>query len=231
MKKSDTITISSWFQRAPTSAWEEPVFIPRGKSPVTSNSSLTLAFTTVIKSKILSSKRSSSLLTAVVLLTDAENFHILGLSSFIILRISCYWIITSVWAGASSVLAGTPQQSGSGAQEDPPSYLPWLLSQWATAGCHTKLLGSCPGRVNHTTLQVLGVSIGFPFATPPPGRRNPETQISSCTIGSFQYPNTSNNSFFLPIFVKFSNWVLQYLCDLSQACTFINEVWTGIPNR
>lgn len=127
MKKSDTITISSWFQRAPTSAWEEPVFIPRGKSPVTSNSSLTLAFTTVIKSKILSSKRSSSLPTAVVLLTDAENFHILGLSSFIILRISCYWIITSVWAGASSVLAGTPQQSGSGAQEDPP-FLPALVA-------------------------------------------------------------------------------------------------------
>lgn len=59
MKKSDTITTSTWFQRAPTSAWEEPVLIPTCKSPATSNSSLTLASTTIIKFKILSLKRNS----------------------------------------------------------------------------------------------------------------------------------------------------------------------------
>lgn len=84
VKKSDTITTSSWFQQAPTSAWEEPVLIPTSKSPVTSTSSLTLASTSVIKFQILSSKRNSSLLRAVDLLTDTESIHILRLSSFII---------------------------------------------------------------------------------------------------------------------------------------------------
>lgn len=50
-------------------------------------------------------------------------------------------------------------------------------------------------------------------------------------IKSFQYPATSNNFFFLPFFKKFSNWLLQHFCDLSEAYTFIDEVWTGIPNR
>lgn len=215
--QSHAITISPWFQRALTSAWEKRVLIPTSKTSATSYSSHTFAPTIIIKFNILSSKRTASLSSCSPAHRCREHSYIRALLHYSLYFM--HWSITSVWAGdqlcpGRDTLAVESKRTL--------FYLLWgtmtaLLLQWVTVGWHKKLLESCPGRVSHIPQQVLGVGTGSRFATSFPDRRNPETQISFLHHLVFSISATSNNLFFLPFVVKFSNF-----CHFSEGYISIN---------